>query len=156
MRFFSPLHTLSDDMVRYLTEVDGINHAALIAVAPADEGPVTRDQGYGVARYIRSTSDPRLAEVAVTVTDDMQGRGLGTRLVETLAVAAHERGIETFEMLVLGTNWRISHILRRIHAEYRRRDGEVREYTVPTAALFAQNAHKHECSRPEPRANLFS
>jgi ribosomal protein S18 acetylase RimI-like enzyme len=136
MRFFAPLHALSDDMIRYLTEVDGMNHAALIAVSPSGESPVAHTKSYGVARYIRSASDPRRAEVAVTVTDDTQGRGLGRRLVETLAVAARERGIETFDMLVLGNNWRIYKILRRIHAEYRRRDGDVVEYAVATAALL--------------------
>jgi ribosomal protein S18 acetylase RimI-like enzyme len=137
MRFFAPLHTLSDETLRYLTEVDGINHAALLAVSPSGEGPGARDRGYGVARFIRSESDPRSAEMAVTVADDTQGRGLGRRLVATLAVAAQERGIEKFQMSVLGSNWRAHELLRRIHAEYGRRDGTVQEYSVGTAALAA-------------------
>jgi ribosomal protein S18 acetylase RimI-like enzyme len=140
MRFFAPLHTLSEETLRYLTEVDGINHAALLAVSPLGEGPGARDRGYGVARFIRSESDPRSAEVAVTVADDTQGRGLGRRLLATLAVAAQERGIETFQMSVLGSNWRAHELLRRIHAEYRRRDGTVQEYSVGTATIAAQSA----------------
>jgi GNAT superfamily N-acetyltransferase len=140
MRFFTPLHALSDDAVRYLTEVDGLNHAALIAVSTPGEGPRAEEKGYGVARFIRSATDPSSAEVAVTVTDDTQGRGLGRRLVETLAVAARERGIETFEMTVLGSNWRIRDFLHRLHAEHRRRDGEVLEFSVGTAAIVAQTA----------------
>jgi ribosomal protein S18 acetylase RimI-like enzyme len=138
MRFFAPLHTLSDETVRYLTDVDGINHAALLAVSPRCKGPGARGRGYGVARFVRSAGDPRSAEFAVTVLDDAQGRGLGRRLVETLALAARERGIETFEMSVLESNRRVRRFLRRIHAEYRGRDGEVLEYGVAIAAILAR------------------
>jgi acetyltransferase len=75
--------------------------------------------------------------VAVTVADEVQGRGLGRRLVRTLALGARERGIDTFQMSVLGSNWRARELLRRIHAEYRRRDGTVQEYSVGTAAILA-------------------
>jgi ribosomal protein S18 acetylase RimI-like enzyme len=74
--------------------------------------------------------------VAVTVADDSQGRGLGRRLIETLAVAARERGIETFEMSVLASNRRVRGFLRRIDAECRGRDGDVLEYRLPVAALL--------------------
>src|SRR5262249_33595262 len=112
-------------------------------VSPAGEGPGAGEKGYGIARFIRSASDPRSAEVAVTVTDDAQGRGLGRRLVETLAQAARERGIDTFEMRVLGNNRRVHESLRSLHAEFRRRDGEVQEYTVGTAAIA-------QASKPAP------
>jgi GNAT superfamily N-acetyltransferase len=135
MRFFAPLHILSDEAIRYLTEVDGTDHAALVAVSPPGSVPGAHDRGYGVARFIRSTSDPMLAEVAVTVTDDAQGRGLGRRLVETLAVAARERGVETFEMSVLRGNVRVRNFLRRVQAEVRRQEDDVLEYRVATAAI---------------------
>jgi ribosomal protein S18 acetylase RimI-like enzyme len=145
MRFFSPLHTLSDDSVQYLTQVDGIDHAALIAVAPRPSTPTLRDerawpreQGFGVARFIRSVEDSRSAEVALTVTDDTQGRGLGRRLTQALAVAAGERGVETFTMSVLWSNARIQAFLRRLGATRRRTEGEVVEYTIPTASVANQ------------------
>jgi GNAT superfamily N-acetyltransferase len=140
MRFFAPLHTLSDETIRYLTDVDGMNHAAMIAVFPSGKGPGAREKGYGVARFVRSAGDRRSAEVAVVVTDDTQGQGLGRRLIETLAAAARERGIETFEMSVLGRNWRVREFLRRRHAEYLRRDGEVLEYSLGTAVVLARKA----------------
>jgi ribosomal protein S18 acetylase RimI-like enzyme len=146
MRFFAPLHTLSDGMVRYLTEVDGFDHAALLAVSPRGKHYGVRDKGHGVARFVRSTTDPRRAEVAVTVADDSQGRGLGRRLVETLAGAARERGIETFDMSVLVSNRRVRGFLRRIDAECRGRDGEVLDYSVPVAAILTRRG-----SRPENR-----
>jgi GNAT superfamily N-acetyltransferase len=139
LRFFAPLHTLGDDTIRYFTEIDGYNHAAIIAVFPSGNGPAAREEGYGVARFVRSASNPRCAELAVTVIDDAQGRGLGRRLVATLAAAALERDVDTFEMSVLGRNWRVREFLRRRHAEFRRRDGEVLEYTLGTAAIVASS-----------------
>ncbi len=58
----------------------------------------------GVARYIRLENDPTVAEVAVTVLDSHQGRGLGTLLLALLARSAREHGIETFRAYVLEDN----------------------------------------------------
>jgi GNAT superfamily N-acetyltransferase len=133
MRFFAPLHMLSDTAVRYLTDVDGTNHFALVAVSPASEGSSSR--GFGVARFIRSAEDPATAELAVTVTDDAQGRGLGRRLLEVLTYAARRRGIVTYEMSVHWGNARVHSFLERLGAMRRRRDGEIVEYTLDTASL---------------------
>jgi GNAT superfamily N-acetyltransferase len=38
-------------------------------------------RGVGIARYIRDAEDPQAAEVAVTVLDHWQRRGLGTELL---------------------------------------------------------------------------
>ena len=45
-RFFSPLKRLTDADLKYLTEVDHLDHEAVIAIGPGEE-PV------GVARYVR-------------------------------------------------------------------------------------------------------
>ena len=63
-RFFAAMPELSEGMVRYLTEVDHHDHEAIIAL---DE---ETGEGVGVARYVRSTERPDVAEVAVTVIDD--------------------------------------------------------------------------------------
>jgi GNAT superfamily N-acetyltransferase len=102
----------------------------------------------GFARLVRSVSNKRSAELAVTVTDDTQGRGLGRLLVATLAAAAHERGVDTFEMSVLGRNWRVREFLRRRHAEFRCRDGEVLEYALGTAAIVAGSRRPPKSARP--------
>jgi GNAT superfamily N-acetyltransferase len=141
MRFFAPLHTLSDETVRYLTDVDGIDHTAIIAVSEPDAGGAPpQEQGFGVARFIRSADDPSSAEAALTVTDDAQGRGLGRQLLEALAVAARQRGVKTFMMSVLWSNSRLHDFLRRAGATRRRIDGEVVEYTIDTALLAPRSA----------------
>jgi GNAT superfamily N-acetyltransferase len=96
-RFLSPMNELSGPMLRYLTEVDHHDHEALIALA-ADRSVV------GVARSVRSRSDPQVADVAVTVADDWQGQGLGTALLGLLADRARAEGIGRFTALMLATN----------------------------------------------------
>jgi GNAT superfamily N-acetyltransferase len=96
-RFFAPLDRLSERDLAYLTEVDHHDHEALIGFDAATREPV------GVARYIRSDA-PTEAEVAVTVVDDWQGRGVATALLERLTARAHEEGITHFLALVLTEN----------------------------------------------------
>jgi GNAT superfamily N-acetyltransferase len=145
-RFFAPLHALSDDAIRYLTQVDGINHAALVAVSAPGDGPSCDERGFGVARFVRLAGDPRRAEVAVTVVDEAQGQGLGRQLLAAIAIAAQERGVETFTMYVLWSSARVRRLLLALGAERRGRDGDLLEYAVATSALAgralaAQVAH---------------
>ncbi len=49
-----------------------------------------------MGRYLRDPTDPAIAEVAVTVMDDHQRRGVGTLLTRALGEVAAERGIRTF------------------------------------------------------------
>lgn len=90
-------------MLRYLTEVDHRDHEALVALAD--------DHGVGVARFVR-TKDPEVAEAAVTVVDDWQGKGLGTALLELLARRARQEGIHRFSAVVLAQNQDMLDVLR--------------------------------------------
>jgi acetyl coenzyme A synthetase (ADP forming)-like protein len=58
----------------------------------------------GLAGYYRDAANRERAEVAFTVTDAMQGRGLGTRLLERLAEIGRDRGVRVFDAYVLGDN----------------------------------------------------
>lgn len=107
-RFLAPMPELSTSMVRYLTEIDHHDHEAIIAL---DE---KSGEGIGVARYVRSTERPTAAELAVTVIDDWQGRGLGTLLLEAISARAREEGITTFTALMLATNQEMMELLERL------------------------------------------
>jgi L-amino acid N-acyltransferase YncA len=98
LRFLTSKPTLSEAELRYLTEVDGHRHEALGAIDP-DTG-----HGVAVARFVRDFQDPSRAEVAVTVADEWQHRGLGTLMLDRLVDRAREEGIETFTALVAGDN----------------------------------------------------
>jgi GNAT superfamily N-acetyltransferase len=102
LRFFATLESLSDAQLDYLTDVDHVNHDAIGAVLVDEAGTV--GEGVGVGRWIRLDEEPTKAEIAVTVLDDYQGRGIGTLLLGTLARRAMERGVETLFARVLWEN----------------------------------------------------
>jgi ribosomal protein S18 acetylase RimI-like enzyme len=108
-RFFSPKDTLTDDELRYLCDIDQENHVAIGAQTEA--GPPV---GLGIARFIRLADTPEVAEAAIAVADEAQGRGLGRLLFLRLCAAAHERGITKFRCEVLGSNAGMQHLLEAI------------------------------------------
>lgn len=111
-RFLTARDHLSDQQVRYLTEVDYADHMAWVALDPAQPG----QPGVGVARYIRLPQEPAVAEAAVTVLDDYQGRGIGTILLRLLAESALKQGIGSFRGYVLAENAPVMELLRGLGA----------------------------------------
>ncbi len=97
-RFFAAKNDLTPDELRYLCDVDGHQHFAL-AAATADGG-----LGLGVARFIQLDDEPGMAEAAIAVADEVQGRGLGSLLFQRLVAAARERGVVRFRCDMLGSN----------------------------------------------------
>src|SRR3954471_16942784 len=95
-RYLSPKPRLSERELTYLTDVDGVDHVGLVAVED--------DEIVGVGRWVRLPEDPTSAEVAVVVTDDRQGQGLGRRLGTALADSAVAGGIERFNATLLSDN----------------------------------------------------
>ncbi len=111
-RFFRQKSHLTESELRYLTEVDYVNHDAWIAFAPDKPG----QPGLGVARWIRDADDPEIAEGAVTVIDPYQRRGLGKILLTVAAQSAIEQGVRAFRVWVLGENRSMIEFLQRLGA----------------------------------------
>jgi len=88
----------TEGRLAYLFEVDYVDHFVWVVTDGVD-GPVVAD-----ARFIRDKNDLASAEVALTVADAYQGRGIGTLLLGALAVAARVDGIERFHGRVLSDN----------------------------------------------------
>lgn len=101
LRFFGAKHRLTPGELRYLSEPDGDDHFALGAAWLHPSGML---EGLGVARYVRSPDDPKLAHVAVTVLDEAQGRGLGVGLLRRVAWVANLRGVARLRFMVLPEN----------------------------------------------------
>jgi len=101
-RFFSGVDALTEKMVDYLVNVDGVDHVALVATVPSLD--LKAERGVGVARFIRVAGEPDVAEVAVTVVDEMQRRGLGHLLVKELTGAARSLGVKKFRGEMLESN----------------------------------------------------
>ena len=100
LRFFVSTREMTPEQARYFTEIDQVNHVAVCAVEPTD----AETRGYGIARFLRDTAAPDVAEFAVAVIDPMQGRGLGTSLLAALHLLAHQRGIRELRGEVLAEN----------------------------------------------------
>ncbi|MFA9412403.1 MAG: GNAT family N-acetyltransferase [Deltaproteobacteria bacterium] len=100
-RFMAPKSTLSERELRYLTEVDGINHFAIGAIR---RHLVSKPEGVGSARFVRLSDQPDTAEPAVTVLDDFHGKGLGSIMLQRLIEAAWERDVRWFCTELLADN----------------------------------------------------
>jgi GNAT superfamily N-acetyltransferase len=99
-RFLTPKRSFSRTELRYLTEVDGREHVALVAEYPCH--PTRRL--IAVARFVKLADRPDAAEVAVTVADEWQGRGLGSLLGKHLSHLARNRGIRRFTATMASEN----------------------------------------------------
>jgi len=124
MRFLTTKKELSGAELRYFTDVDHHDHEALGAVSQAD------GRGVGIARYIRHADDPQAAEIAVTVVDDWQGRGLGTELLARLSGRARAEGIHRFTALVAEDNTAMAGLLRNMSASLAGRSPGTVEYEI--------------------------
>lgn len=127
-RFFGGLTQLSDATLHYLTEVDGHDHVAIVALTESPD--LKTETGLGVARFVRLKDEPSVAEAAVTVVDDAQRRGLGRLLATTLAQAAQERGVHRFRADVLADNEPMRAIMTEIGATERSGVAGVISYDV--------------------------
>jgi GNAT superfamily N-acetyltransferase len=108
-RFLAPMPVLTESMLSFLTSVDGFNHRAWGALVDEPAGPI----GAGVARWVRTRSEPVVADFAVTVLDDYQGQGLGGLLLDVAVLDAFACGVERFEGVVLAENTASRRMLAR-------------------------------------------
>jgi len=110
-RFFCNKAQFSADELRYLTELD---HESHVAIAAMRDQPDKRGEGVGIARLVRLPDEPKVAEAAVAVVDDMQRNGLGRLLFMRIAAAARERGIERIRAEVLAQNVAVRTIIQKL------------------------------------------
>jgi acetyl coenzyme A synthetase (ADP forming)-like protein len=103
MRFFSPVQAPTEQQLHHFTHVDYDSRMALVAELG--------DAIVAVARYDRLPVAGE-AEVAFTVQDDQQGRGLATIMLEHLAAVARTRGVRTFVAETLPDNRRMLGVFR--------------------------------------------
>ncbi len=96
-RYFAPYPVLRRKDVDRFTQVDYVDRVALVATLGGEI--------IGIGSY--DVVAPGEAEVAFTIRDDHQARGIGSILLEHLAAAARERGITRFEASVLPANFRM-------------------------------------------------
>ena len=124
MRFLTRKKELSPAELRYFTDLDHHDHEALGALDQAG------GRGVGIARYVRDAGDPQAAEIAVTIVDDWQGRGLGTELLARLSDRARCEGIRRFTALVAAGNVAMAGLLQNMSADLVHRGPGTVEYEI--------------------------
>jgi RimJ/RimL family protein N-acetyltransferase len=123
-RFLGPKPFLSASEVRYLTEIDGSNHFALVATSAEDPTWII-----AVGRCVRLHDDPSAAEFAIVVGDPYQGEGIATELLNRLAADAAASGVERVTATMLADNLAAHRLMRRLAAAWRS-PGQVAELTL--------------------------
>jgi acetyl coenzyme A synthetase (ADP forming)-like protein len=109
-RFMAPKKKLSEDDLHRFTTVDYVRRFGLAATRRYHDG----ERIIGVGMYAAAAGQrPRSAEVAFTVEDEYQGRGVGTLLLEHLCRIAHANGINQLEADVLAPNARMLEVFAR-------------------------------------------
>jgi RimJ/RimL family protein N-acetyltransferase len=119
-RFLAPKHSLSDEELTYLCDLDHESHFALGAVLEGGDG-AGEPIGAGIARFIRlpfQLGEPSTAEAAIAVADGLHGKGLGKLLLLRLCAAAAERDIEQFRCEVLADNTSMRALIATIAPEH--------------------------------------
>jgi len=151
LRFFAAHPTLSEQDLARFTQMDYRDRVGLVVLLGLEI--------IGVGRYARLSAregEPSApeAEVAFVVTDAHQGRGIGSMLLEHLAAAGRESGIQRFQASVLAENGAMLRVFRDAgYAVTRHSDGgEVTlEFALDETALTEAVSHERE-QRSEARS----
>jgi acetyltransferase len=107
-RFVSSMAELPPSMLARFTLIDYDREMALVAVVKertaTAEGDISETERIvGVSRYV-TNPDQSSCEFALVVADDFNGKGLGSRLMESIMDVAREKGLAEIEGLVLANN----------------------------------------------------
>jgi len=130
LRFLAPISRLSDTQLRKIANVDFVDSVTLAAeLCDVPEQPLA-----GIGQWVRGSSDPQVAELALTVVDEYQRRGVGLALLHRLAQLAEERGVHWFEAIVLAGNVAVRSGLNRLGAQQVGYDMGAYEFRISTRA----------------------
>jgi RimJ/RimL family protein N-acetyltransferase len=131
MRFLTAKPRLTKGELAYLTEVDGCDHVALVAVERHQPTHIA-----AVGRFVRDREQPDTAEFAIVVGDAYQRQGLGRALGQALSAEAKARGISHFTATVLSENEAVQRLIASIgeHLVYVRNGDGTREIVADLAA----------------------
>jgi acetyltransferase len=117
-RFVSRFHELPPSMLSRFTLIDYDREMALVAVVPersvSPEGTVLEGERIvGVSRYI-TNPDQTSCEFSLVVADEFSGKGIGSRLMESIIDVARDKGLAEMDGLVLATNPDMLKLVRRL------------------------------------------
>jgi RimJ/RimL family protein N-acetyltransferase len=127
-RFFAPKKGFSEQELAFFLNIDFENHVALVAQIDEDEFP----RIVGGGRYI--VVRPGVAEIAFVVVDAYQGQGIGTILMQRLAILAREGGLRELIAQVLPENTAMLKMFKKFgFRPASKREPQVIHLTLPLA-----------------------
>jgi|1185.fasta_scaffold806971_1 hypothetical protein len=126
-RFLTGKSSLTPAELRYLTEIDGVDHIALLVLAGIEL--------VAVGRIVRDQARPDTAELAIAVCDDWQRRGIGRTLTRELTLRS---GVDRVSGTMLAGNRAALALMRGIGPfEYSAISGGVREVVARVSSDIA-------------------
>jgi acetyltransferase len=117
-RFVSRFHELPPSMLSRFTLIDYDREMALVAVvmerSVSPDGTVLESEHIvGVSRYI-TNPDQTSCEFSLVVADEFSGKGIGSRLMESIIDVARDKGLAEIDGLVLANNPDMLKLVRRL------------------------------------------
>jgi len=107
-RFFSPIRSVPPKLLRQMLSIDRAKETCVVGV-------VTEPETVRIvcgARYVKLKRDT--AEIALTVHDNYQRRGLGAFMMKLLARLARSEGIRWFEAEVMASNHKMLKLFKKV------------------------------------------
>ncbi len=114
-RFMHAVHELTPAMLVRFTQIDYDREMALIVVTEEDGHEVE----HGVVRYV-TNADQTSCEFALVVSDEVQGHGIGQRMMKRLIEIARSRGLDLMEGEVLTGNHRMLDLVKSMDFQVER------------------------------------
>lgn len=145
MRYMTPVKQLSVRQIQEFVTLDYRDHLAIAGFLVHDD----TEEMIAVARYLVDPAT-NMAEVAFTVHDDYQNRGIGSFLLEYMKAIAQSRGIDGFTANVLGSNSRMLHLFHKAYSPLR---SEIAAGVYSIACRFTdidELRHQRRSGTPRP------
>ena len=117
-RFFSANRSIAPEQLRRMLAIDRAKETCIVGLVRLPDST----RLICGARYVR-LPEPHTAEIALTVHDEFQHRGLGTLLLQFLARLADADGIRRFEADVLSSNQKMLHLFKKLAPDHTRTRG---------------------------------
>lgn len=130
-RFFSPIRRVSPEMLRRMLAIDRSREVCIVGLVEGDDPKLVCG-----ARYVR-LERPGTAEVAITVHDQFQRRGLGEFLLRLIIKMGRTDGLRTFEAYVMNSNVAMLKLFARVAPGHSRRhyEGDVSRIVVDLESI---------------------
>jgi RimJ/RimL family protein N-acetyltransferase len=147
-RFLSPKRELTPRELSYFTDIDHIQHEAFVAVDQRAGAIV------GVGRYVHVADRPKVADLAVEVTDELQSMGIGTALARRTVQRARDNGFSLLTATTLWENRPARALLRRLEFHAYASDGSEIELALKLGPPSDGPEHTPAIAPTQPR-NVF-